>query len=199
MDAHEVTMGDYKQATDGLLPVMFKNRSNLSPDDFPVTEIFVDEAIAYAERIGKRLITEFEYEFVATNGGKTRFPWGQDWRSEVRWTLSPVGSDSVDRTLSDPPVFGLFSNASEMTSSWFVPYPNPDNLESIAARMAGFTYVIRGGPIAPPRVDSAKQLTDAWTENGVPYRIPYSSLPAQRPSNQIGFRCARSVSPIVGP
>lgn len=66
VDPCEVTMGDYKQVTGGHLPTMFKGRTNFPTDDFPVTEIFVDEAIAYAERIGKRLITEFEYEYVAT-------------------------------------------------------------------------------------------------------------------------------------
>ena len=108
----------------------------------------------------------------------------------------PIGVlPSIEVRLHIPPVFGLLSNASELTSSWFVPYPNPDNLESIAQRMAGLNYVVRGGPTATTDADSAEQLLKPWQEMGAAYRTLhfYQTL-----SFQVGFRCARSRSPPDG-
>src|SRR5207237_7587896 len=65
---------------------------------------------------------EAEYEFAARNGGKTRYPWGDKFDAQV-WRREKVGTPSTDRTLSEPPIFGLFSNVAEWTASWNVPYP----------------------------------------------------------------------------
>src|SRR5262249_35142491 len=48
-----------------------------NPDDFPITDISWDEAVAYAESVGKRLMEEAEYEAAATAGGRLSFPWGE--------------------------------------------------------------------------------------------------------------------------
>ena len=47
------------------------------PDSFPITGVSWDEAVAYAEAFGKRLMDETEYEIAATRGGSCKFPWGR--------------------------------------------------------------------------------------------------------------------------
>lgn len=45
---------------------------------YPVNHINKYEAEAYASFIGGRLPSESEYEYIATNGSKTHYPWGND-------------------------------------------------------------------------------------------------------------------------
>ena len=47
-----------------------------SIDNHPVTHVSWNDAQAYASWVGKRLPTEFEYEFAAKNGGSSTYPWG---------------------------------------------------------------------------------------------------------------------------
>lgn len=83
----------------------------------PVTTVTWDAAEHYCRTRGKRLPTEAEWEFVATNRGRTRFPWGDgepvDCEQAVlergsrfhvcsephRLALPDVGTTKKDRTL----------------------------------------------------------------------------------------------------
>ena len=55
-----------------------KSPPEIPGEDYPVTRISHDLAVAHAERVGKRLPDEAEYEFAATNGGTQEYPWGND-------------------------------------------------------------------------------------------------------------------------
>lgn len=113
-------------------------KQNAAPDH-PVTHVSWNDATAYAKWAGKRLLTEEEWEFAATNGGllKTRFPWGDQAKVNGSWKLnvfqgtlqqpevedgylhtSPVGAFGAYGGLSD-----MVGNVWEWTSSTFKAYP----------------------------------------------------------------------------
>src|SRR5262249_128126 len=117
IDATEMTVGGYLQ-TKGvkLAPPM----AALAPGPTDALRfIEFDRALQHAETIGKRLPSEREYRAAATQGGVTRFPWGDDPRPMFgqEWSLGPVRAAGFDRT-PDPPIFGLYSNVAEFTLSW---------------------------------------------------------------------------------
>ncbi|RUL89055.1 formylglycine-generating enzyme family protein [Tautonia sociabilis] len=132
---------------------------------------------------------EAEYEFAATNGGTTAFPWG-DSREELAdgaWPFGPAGEPSFDRTATDPPVFGLYSNVAEWTGSRYLPYPGDPVFMPRENYIEPF--VIRG---APGPVIDRKPPTPRVALQGPRYRAaarPEQTFPG------LGFRCARSARP----
>jgi formylglycine-generating enzyme required for sulfatase activity len=163
----------------------------------PVTYVTFDQAVEYAERAGKRLPDEAEYEFVATDAGKQRFPWGDQDRI-APWPFGNAGEPDWDRTAIDPSVFGLCSNVAEWTSSCQTPYPGQHS-EIVARFQSGqmpasfrVTRIVRGGSFGvvtgnPEPPATGKRLP--WHpryRHGISRDTAYPGL---------GFRCARSAAP----
>lgn len=183
LDPTEVTVREYGEAIKSLPREL---RGSPPYGSSAVTYVSFDQAVHCAELLGKRLPTEWEYEFAATAGGARIFPWGDgpaprgdDWR------FGPVGEPNPDRTPTSPPVFGLFSNVAEWTSSWPLPYPGGPAFTPPDYRSA---RVVRGGP--------------ASVAEGVPAGPGLAFGPRWRTSytrDQIrpglGFRCACSARP----
>lgn len=146
-----------------------------------------DLAAAWAERVGKRLPDEAEYEYAATNCGKSRFPWGDEIpkaQREKSWPFGPVGEPEQDRlkTLGQPDVCGLYSNVAEWTSSWPESYPGLDLPVPERAR------VTRGAPSSV--VEGTRELREA--PRGPRERYVVGIVQKHR---GLGFRCARSAKP----
>lgn len=115
LDTHEVTVGEFRRVME-YLPEEYGNQ--IPADDEPVAFVQHAQAMAYAERVGKRLMWPDEYEFAATNGGNQRFPWGDStMHLTPPWLYGPVGFPEYDRTPTVPPVMGLFSNVAEWTAA----------------------------------------------------------------------------------
>jgi formylglycine-generating enzyme required for sulfatase activity len=114
LDQQEVTVSDFLRKFHNQLLLSLRNHPELMrTPDFPLTGLFFDEAVLSAEMVGKRLPTAQEYDFAATNGWTTRFPCGDaDPPAETRM-LASFGVKEFDRVQTDPPIQGLFSNASE--------------------------------------------------------------------------------------
>ena len=163
---------------------------NSSADDgnAAVASVTFGEALEFAERVGKRLPSEAEYEFAATQGGGSTFPWGDDAALTANWTFGPVGTPAEDRLPSDPPVFGLFSNVAEWTESQFAPYPESPPLPPDLRKLAAVSRVVRGGPsnVLQRRAPLDTAMSNPRLRNLVEINTPHSGL---------GFRCARGARP----
>jgi formylglycine-generating enzyme required for sulfatase activity len=195
LDATEVNVATWR-ATIGGLPARPKGEP-APGDDFAVTFVTFDEALDFAEKVGKRLPYEAEYEFAARNGGTTRFPWG-DKIDIKNWRREKVGTPSSDHTLGKPPIFGLFSNAAEWTASWNVPYPTEDAATRRSfysdERLAQFLQcrIVRGG--ASPVITGETEIKPKF---GAPPLDPRhrEGMPRDARCAGLGFRCARSEGP----
>jgi len=183
LDQKETTVRDFLSEFHNQLPPSLRGNSELlRTPDFPITGLFFDEAMFYAEMVGKRLPTAKEYEFAATNGFTTRYPWGDNSPPENAWTLTSVGIKQFDRTLTDPPIIGLFSNASEFVlTQHSLSFSNPFG-GTVRANHDPANVVVRGGPIG---------------SKGQFRNDPRAGIIVARQLllSQVGFRCAKSKRP----
>lgn len=210
MDPTEVTVGEFRQvAGDKELPPELRNP--VPPADRPMTWVTYNLAAWYAEEVGKRLPEEEEYEFSATNGGTTLYPWGD--KPAVTWTQGPprdawpiakVGEPSWDRTKTTPSILGLYSSVAEWTATWHHQYPGWENgfpgapPELIAGYYAPelqqyfhAARIVRGAPTwVIQHADGTLQgLSDDLRELDPRFRPAYTR---EQRHPGLGFRCARS-------
>ena len=114
LDPNEVTVADCENfpAVIGFMKHYVKS----PPPNSPARYVRWHTAVAYAESVGKRLMLDPEYEFAVTNGGTTRYPWG-DTYEQTGWDFSPIEMRAFDRTLGEDPIWGLLSGVVEWTDS----------------------------------------------------------------------------------
>lgn len=114
-----------------------------SLDNHPVTHVSWNDAQAYASWAGKRLPTEFEYEFAAKNGGNSVYPWGNSVQKEGKYMAnfwqgaSVQDTDAKDGFLLTSPIghFGespagltdMVGNVWQWTASIYAAYPGNPN------------------------------------------------------------------------
>jgi formylglycine-generating enzyme required for sulfatase activity len=199
LDATEVTAGAY-----GRRARRPGGNEPGAPADWAVNRVSFDAALDYAERIGKRLPDEAEYEYAATGGGTRDFPWGGLPQRIAAWPLGPVRQPAFDRLNTDPPVYGLYSNVAEWTTTRLYPYPTDDPLcfamyHSPGLREKLESIVVRGGPFSAIQGQpAATELALIVPPNPAVLSIgPRSRLGIKREEAYpgLGFRCARSARP----
>jgi formylglycine-generating enzyme required for sulfatase activity len=190
--SHEVTIGDFKRIM-GWIPAQLEGLDPVPDDAYPVTFLGYEIALEFAERSGLRLPTEVEYEYAATGAGSHTYPWGDDDRLIVDWPLGPAKEPAYDQTDTDPPVYGLFSNATEWLDSIQTPYPGAPRLPPPLRELNRHSRVVRGGPSS---VDTGNVFE--MQERSSP-RISRRAYNVDSAHRGVGFRCARSTAPRVPP
>lgn len=157
VDKYEVTVGEYYQfvktgrrGAPENWPESWKE-GRFKPEDakLPVTDVTWFDAREYAKSVGKRLLSEEEWEYAARGTDKRLRPWGNDFNPNYanvgdpeKREIRPVGSYPVDKSPFE--VFDMAGNVFEWTGSDWSSYPN-----SKAAPVAG--KMVRGGSYSRDR------------------------------------------------
>jgi serine/threonine-protein kinase len=136
-----------------------------------------DLARRLAEKCGKRLPTFDEYRLVA----KHRISESRaiSDRSDAVTEFGPVGTPAEDRTDTDPPIFGLYSNVAEWTVTPVVGAMAKPGFDGRLI-FGGDQFVVGGNPtVAREHREAAAPFAVHQAATGI----------------GLGFRCVRSVKP----
>jgi formylglycine-generating enzyme required for sulfatase activity len=185
IDIYEVTNEDYakfvkatnrlspKHWTSGIYPVGSARK--------PVTAVTLDDALAYARWMSKRLPTEEEWEFTARGGDKNlRYPWGNEWRKGManadgaRDGIADVGTY---RGSSQFGVFDMIGNVWEWTTSDMAPYVGGKLPEKPPAN----TKVLRGGSFKSSKNQATATYRFGWRAS------------EEASYTETGFRCVKDL------
>lgn len=158
---------------------------NTGRDNHPINCVTQTGAAAYCQRVGKRLPTEAEWEYVARGAVRSKYPWGSEspdaqlcWSGKQsrsgtcevgQYVATLLGSTDLRGQLG---IFDLAGNVSEWTST---PYCSMFNG---AGNCSSKNYSLRGGSWGP----SAAQYVRAAFRG-------YNN--AATWNSNVGFRCAR--------
>lgn len=125
--------------------------------NLPMCHISWYEAKAYCRWKGVRLQTETEYEFIATNEGKTLYPWGNEKPDELRCNinykhyLKSVTNYEEGKNKKD--VYGLMGNVWEWCEEAIYPYDG-FKIDPVYREMSypcfGYKKICKGGCFAVP-------------------------------------------------
>jgi formylglycine-generating enzyme required for sulfatase activity len=151
--------------------------------------VFPETAKAYCEAIGRRLVTEEQWEYAARSGTDNFYPWGNE-PPECSWaafdqamSLRDVlpqcpkeqpraedgGNETRDITTKNG-IKNMFGNVSEITASRFVSSSNPETVSKLY-------YVVKG--------------TNYLSLREMGFTSYRSKLAADESRIGFGFRCAK--------
>ncbi len=181
VDPREVTVDEFQQ-------LMLLGTDYSFPLAAHPVAVHWNKAVAYAELVGKRLLKEDEFEYLARDVGQSRYPNGNQpiVQPGELWSYPVAGQPEADR-LTSLPIYGMHSNVAEWTDSLLNPYPGmPDPGPELEIAMNKHrSRVVRGGPVSAGandrslnRWDESSSFRFAWDESLI--------------DSEIGFRCARS-------
>ena len=196
IDKFEVTNEQYKRFCDETnrayptkLP-QYEEYFNKSPSS-PVMGVGWDDAAAYAEHYGKRLLTEEEWEKAASwdpvARAKRQWPWGNSADpSLANLSGQPLPIGRFPGGASSYGVQDMTGNASEWVSDYYKPYsqnqtPDPD--------YGTKDRVVRGGSFKFRIEDARTPHREHW-----PADTRAEMVGAKKNNSTIGFRCAVSAN-----
>jgi formylglycine-generating enzyme required for sulfatase activity len=149
-------------------------------EDFPVTNITWEEAVAYAKWAGKQLPTEAEWQLAAGAVDGRRYPWGKEKRSpglNDAKACQKVGS--YRENYSPAGCYDLEGNVWEWTSD------NCSNQNAVVVASVSSTpqKVLKGG-----WRETKKSVVPATINDRI-------TLDPQKGYSFVGFRCIRRLQP----
>ena len=123
--------------------------------NLPVINISYYEASAFCKWNNGRLPTESEYEYISTNGGLTKYPWGNhlidNYNLDYKNYIVPVNSYKNNENYKS--VKGLIGNVWEWCDESIYPYDG-FKIDPIYKEMSypyfGFKKICKGGSFATP-------------------------------------------------
>ncbi|MBI4384658.1 MAG: SUMF1/EgtB/PvdO family nonheme iron enzyme [Nitrospinae bacterium] len=161
MDKYETTQAEYEK-------VMGRNPSHFKGGNLPMEQVTWYEADTYCNKVGKRLPTEWEWEYAARGGTATTYHWGDSEAGIEGYAWFMGNSENKTHAVGEkkPNQYGLYDMAGNV---WEWTASDYDN--------SGKKKVLRSG---------------AWNNT------PYASRAAFRDSfdlgsrdSLVGFRCAQ--------
>jgi gamma-glutamyl hercynylcysteine S-oxide synthase len=118
----------------------------------PMLHVTLHEALAYCDWAGRRLPTESEWEFAATNGGRPeRYPWEPAELARADLEMRHVSPRAAGSDAASPRgLHGLIGGVWEWTVTAFAPYPEfaPDPYRDYSQPWFHTHGVLRGGSFA---------------------------------------------------
>ena len=188
----EVTVGQYLLFIDSLPFLMVEEYENrgIPVEDIPsnaiVTHIRYSEVVQFCEKTGTRPILMDEYLYVATNGGTTKFPWGDDPLSnwETNWGVD--ARFEGQNVKNYPKIKGIYSGMMEWTQDCGALI---DESTGRALEWTVSNRIVADGPLELP----LGKFQSGKSEVSGP-RV-YASLEQSKRFSTVGFRCAKSTKP----
>ena len=124
IDVTEVTIGQYKKFQDEeesvAEPVLPEDTKDDIIEAYPALGIPFNDAVKYAEWVGKSLPTEAEWERAARGPEGNMYPWGNGrppLASDYLGPVLPIRSRPLDLTHTG--LYDMASNAKEWVSDWY--------------------------------------------------------------------------------
>ncbi len=180
VDATEVSNAAYRQfaeATGRPLP------DTVGGPDYPVVNVTLLEARAYAEWAGKRLPTEEEWEKAARGTDGRKYPWGNTPPESGRANLGSGSAVAVEALPDGASPYGaknMAGNVWEWTvSAYPVSAAEVADMQKVLPSVGNLWNVIKGGSYAPQTIEL---FARTYMRRG---------FPVTGTSPYIGFRCVR--------
>ena len=186
IDRHEITNRQYNlfvKETGHRRPIAWVDHGDPNGhDDYPVTGVDYEDALAYAQWAGKRLPREEEWEAASRSADGRLWVWGSEWKKglckmddssggPMAASPAPIGAYPMDRS-----VYGVMDMAGNVLE--WVEAALPQSMQN--------TAMTKGGSFA----------------NAAPYLFLCANRNAQPKGNgkvgYIGFRCAKDTAPNDG-
>ena len=171
--------------------------ANIAQDDHPVTQVSWRDANAYAEWAGKRLPTEYEWEYAARKGIplNQKYSWGNELADEKGFYANvwqgnfPEYNSGSDGFLFTSPVGYFGKNQSGVTDmggnvwEWCYDTYKPYKGSTVSFQIDEENKVVRGGSF----------MCDSMYCHG--YRVTHrNSNSAETSLFHTGFRCAANLN-----